>query len=97
MQPDIEKVERSDAGVGKPFRRLYLGVVCRSIRAFTLQEDVVAGSKFHWGELYAKVDLTYSARSDLLGCVTNIVPCQGRPMFEAEPTLSLFSVASLSG
>ena len=64
MQPDIEQVERLAAGVGKPFGRLYLGVVGRSFRAFTLQGGSVlyiGSSKFYGRELDAKVNLSYSA------------------------------------
>jgi hypothetical protein len=62
-----------------------------------VQSLYIGNSKFYGGELDTKVDLTHSARSDLLWWVSNLTSCQGRPMFEAEPTLSICSDASLSG
>nr|CAH0107467.1 unnamed protein product [Daphnia galeata] len=62
-----------------------------------VQSLYLCSSKFYREELDTKVDLTDSARSDLLWWITNIASCQGRPMFEAEPTLSICSDASLSG
>ncbi|KAI9560527.1 reverse transcriptase [Daphnia sinensis] len=62
-----------------------------------VQSLYINNSKFYKGELDTKVDLTDPVKSDLLWWISNLASCQGRPMFEAEPTLSICSDASLSG
>ncbi len=62
-----------------------------------VQSLYLCSSKFYRGELDTKVGLTDSARSDLLWWIFNLASCQDKSMFEAEPTLSICSDASLSG
>ncbi|XP_045036842.1 uncharacterized protein LOC116935930 [Daphnia magna] len=62
-----------------------------------VQSLYINNSKFYKGELDTKVDLTDPVKSDLLWWISNLASCQGKPMFEAEPTLSICSDASLSG
>ena len=62
-----------------------------------VQSLYLCSSKFYRGKLDNKVSLTDSVRSDLLWWIANLASCQGKSMFEAEPTFSICSDASLSG
>jgi len=63
----------------------------------SIQSDYITGSKRFGGDLTQRIPLSVGARGDLNWWAANVVASNGRPLFDPEPSLVIYSDASLSG